>query len=413
MHARAGAFPGGVQPFKSGASARIHQNAAAKVVGRRHHGNGRSAHVEALLLAFAEDGGEALGHVVVHAAGGVQVHAVVAGAQQFGHNGPGHYVARGQVCALVVALHEGLAGGVHQPRPFAAHRLGDEETALEAARALVERRGVELHVLQVVQLGPGAVRHGKAGADGLARVGAVQKDAPGPARGQHRKVRQNDLNLIQGLVEHIRAHALVGQIVLEIQVAGVVMRGQKVDGRALGEHADVRAVAHGLGQLLHYGQAGVVFGVKDARHAMAALPREVPGIQVAVCKGHVVGVDECFLQDFRAFVAQVAHGPQVVLPPARVQNVLFQNARVVALGVEDDAALGQAGVAGEQVLARGEEDHVRAGLGQVEGGQGPGDAGADDQNVGFEAIVVHGDPLAGPWSACAGRASRSRCRASA
>jgi len=272
---------------------------------------------------------------------------------------------------------------------------------------------VELHVFQVVQLGPGAVGHGKAGADGIARVGAVQVDAPGPARGQHGEVRQDDLHLAQGLVEHVGAHALVGQIVLEVQVGGVVVGGQEVDGRALGQHADVRAVAHGLGQLLHDGQAGVILGVQDARNAVPALAGEVPGVGVAVGEGHVVGVDEGLLQDLGPLVAQVAHGPQVVLLPARGEDVLLQDAGIIVLGMEHDAALGQPRVAGKQVLAGGDEGHVRAGFGQVERGQGPGDAGADDQDVGLQTVVVHDGPLAARGQPCARRRSRSKCRACA
>jgi hypothetical protein len=176
-------------------------------------------------------------------------------------------------------------------------------------------------------------------------------------------------------------------------MGGVVVRGQEVDGRAPREHADIRVFAHGLGKAFHDGQAGVILGVKDARHAVPALAGEVPGVRIAVGEGDMVGVDKGFLKDFRTLVAQVAHGAQIVLLPASVQDVTFEDAGVVVAGVEHDAALRQPCVAGEQIVARSDEGHVGPGFGQVECGDGPGDAGPDDEHVGLEAVVVHGDPL--------------------
>ncbi len=202
----------------------------------------------------------------------------------------------------------------------------------------------------------------------MVRVGAVEVDAPGSARGQHGEVREDYLHLIERLVEHVGPHALIHEIVLEVQVGGVVVRGEQVDGRAVGEHPDVGALRHGLGQLLHDGEPRVVLGVKDAGDAVPALAGEVPVGGGAVGEGHLVGVDEGFLQHLWAFVGQIAHGAPVVLFPAGGEDVVLQFDRVVLGGVEHDAALGQLGVAGEEVLARGEQRHVDAGVGQGEGG---------------------------------------------
>jgi hypothetical protein len=65
------------------------------------------------------------------------------------------------------------------------------------------------------------------------------------------------------------------------------------------------------------------------------------------------------------------------------------------LGMEDDAALGILRVAGEKVLTGGKQGHVRARFGQGEGGDGTGDAGANDKDVGLQAEIIHDDPLAG------------------
>ena len=79
--------------------------------------------------------------------------------------------------------HEAVAVLVAQVRPFAAHRLADQE----AARAGdVEHRRVELHELHVAQLGAGAVGGGHAVAGGDGRIGRLAVDHARAAGGQDR-----------------------------------------------------------------------------------------------------------------------------------------------------------------------------------------------------------------------------------
>jgi hypothetical protein len=169
-----------------------------------------------------------------------------------------------------------------------------------------------------------------------------------------------------------------------------VVGGQEVDGRAPGQDLDVPGLADVFHQAFHDGLAGVVRGEQDARFGMAALAGQIPGAGVLLGKGDVVLVDEDILKHARAFVAQEAYGLQEILVPARGEDVLFQSPGIVLGAVEDDAALGQPGVAGEQGLPGSEQGHVQAGFGQGQGGHRPGDARADDQDVGFQAEVVHG-----------------------
>ena len=96
------------------------------------------------------------------------------------------------------------------------------------------------------------------------------------ARSQQGELGEDGLHVVDVLVEDVGPDALVGQAVLEIQVFGVVLRGQQVHGRALGEHADVRVFLHFPGEHLDDVPPGVVVAVEDAGQGVAAFPGQVP-----------------------------------------------------------------------------------------------------------------------------------------
>mmetsp|Transcript_29968 Transcript_29968/g.63889 ORF Transcript_29968/g.63889 Transcript_29968/m.63889 type:complete len:209 (-) Transcript_29968:97-723(-) len=121
-------------------------------------------------------------------------------------------ISRRQIGSRVVPRHEAFALGVPQNRPGAAHRLADQEHAVQrplllrigsgsdvtflllpnaaaaAAAAVVDEEGggVELDELHVLHAGARPRRHGDAVARRHARVGRLRVNLPTAARGNHR-----------------------------------------------------------------------------------------------------------------------------------------------------------------------------------------------------------------------------------
>ena len=106
-------------------------------------------------------------------------------------------------------------------------------------RAVEEGGGVELHVFGIFDTHPGAVSHGDAGTYGRWAVGGVQVDLPHAAGGEHCPVGEDGFDPAELFVEDVRPGALVLQLVAEIVVLGVVVRGEQVNGGAVGKKADV------------------------------------------------------------------------------------------------------------------------------------------------------------------------------
>jgi hypothetical protein len=136
------------------------------------------------------------------------------------------HVARREVLPLgIVVVHERDTALVHQPRTRTTHGLGDEEARRVA---VVERGGVELHVLGVDHARAGAIRHGEAVAARPDRVGGAQEDLAEPAGGEHGGARETAIDRTGRLVEHVGADA--GQRVVDrAPVAAVVRRREQVD----------------------------------------------------------------------------------------------------------------------------------------------------------------------------------------
>ncbi len=164
---------------------------------------------------------------------------------------------------------------VDEEGALAAHGLGDER--LLAARALAEpeHRRVELHELEVGQLGPGAQRSGHAVAGRDGRVGRRRVDLAESARGQHDGARVGRPDAVDlALADDVQGHAADPRVRV----------GEQVDDEGVLDDLDAGVVAHpvergdeGARDLL---AGGVAAGVQDAVAVVATLAgqRDLAGV---------------------------------------------------------------------------------------------------------------------------------------
>ena len=176
----------------------------------------------------------------------------------------GDDVARREIAARVVALHEGRPVEPAQDGALAAHRLGDEK-ALRLR--VVEARRVKLVKLHVRDLGARPVRHRDPVAGRDVGVGRVEVDLAGAARREDHRARQDRDDLAARVVEHVRAGAHLGPAVLRER--------DEVDGGVPLEDADAGRAGHGLEERALDLAPGHVGGVRDAARAVAALEVQV------------------------------------------------------------------------------------------------------------------------------------------
>ena len=218
-------------------------------------------------------------------AGSVQPQ-MIAGAVAAGHpllHGRGHHIPRGQVAERVAAGHDRPPGRVHQHRARPAQRLG-EQRALAGGRFLPQHGRVELHELEVPQLGtgPGGQRQAVAGHPGRAgrrRVGLAE-----PAGGQHDRTSPD-----RARPQHPVAAGEPG----EDPADRAPVIGQRVQGDAAGQDLD-RAGGRGLiGQRrrqdpVQLGPDRVAAGVHDPVAAVAALQVQRGPLQPGPAPGQPV-----------------------------------------------------------------------------------------------------------------------------
>ena len=157
-------------------------DAADEVVLDRADRDPGLADVHAAAQALVEDGRKAVFEVVAVLGGDVHKDVVLAAFSQLARDAAGDDVARGELCELVLADHETLAGLVFEQAALAADGLGDEEGAVFGLVA-PETRGVELDELHVAELRARAHRGHEpvAGRDGGVRADLV--DLPDAAGG--------------------------------------------------------------------------------------------------------------------------------------------------------------------------------------------------------------------------------------
>ncbi len=165
-------------------------------------------------------------------------------------------------------MHEGLALSIYQARSCAPHRLGDQETSQTVT---VEGSGMKLHVLGVDDSRSGSIGHGQPIPPGDGWIGGVEVNLPQPPRSQDGLPGQNGFYLPLLLIEDVGPHARWRRIDIQ-RVAGMMGRGEQINGRVPGQQSDVGARLQGLDQLLLDGPPCSILDVQDAVGGMSRFP---------------------------------------------------------------------------------------------------------------------------------------------
>ena len=159
------------------------------------------------------------------------------------------------------------AGAVDQVRALAADRLGDQRLLAARRAAEPHDRRVELHELQVGDLGPGPQRQAHAVAGGHRGVGGGVEDLAHAAGGQHDRLGVDRADAVARALAHDvqrdAGDAAVG-VLEQVQDQGVVDDLDLADGV-------LQRRDQGAGYLL---AGGVAAGVRDAVGQVAALAGE-------------------------------------------------------------------------------------------------------------------------------------------
>ena len=169
----------------------------------------------------------------------------------------------------------------------------------------------------------------------------------------------------------------------------MVGHGQEVDGRPPGEEGDAGVLPEGPQEPVLDGPAGGVLDVEDAAARVPGLEGVVEGLGRAPGEGDLELVDERFADEAGPVRDQDIDGGRVADAVAGLEDVPLEELGLVVGGERDDAALGVEGVGflGPDLL--GDDDDAEPGVGGLEGGGRPGDAAADDQDVGPDVAFAH------------------------
>ena len=115
------------------------------------HGNAVAGDIEIELRADRRDAGEPRQHPLRIEMRHVEIDVRMPRLLHLADDGKADHVAGGKLGAGIVVGHETMAVAIDQVRAFAAGGLADQAAA---AAGDVQDRGVELHELDVAQLGP-------------------------------------------------------------------------------------------------------------------------------------------------------------------------------------------------------------------------------------------------------------------
>ncbi len=134
--------------------------------------------------------------------------------------------------------------------------------------------------------------------------------------------------------------------------------------------------------------------MEDAGHAVAPFPDEVEILAVfLVVEGELQAVNKQLLDNLRSFAGQVFDRLGIIVAPAAGEHIALQQLWRVFIAAKNNAALGQGTVAVVQVVARGQQNHFQAGIGQGQGGGQAGNAGPHHQGIGMHAVQHESIPL--------------------
>ena len=232
---------------------------------------------------------------------GVEQHVVVAALAHPAVDRLGDDVARGEVGQrVVVGRDDPLAGEVDEDRALAADRLRHQRLLPGRAGAEPQRRGVELHELQVGDLraGPQRERHPVAGRD--RRVGGAGVHLAEAAGREHDGPGQHGADaVLAALAEHVQRDA--GGAAVRVGAAG---RGR---GRARRAGCAGTAADRGDERALHLRAGRVAAGVHDPVAGVAALAGQRERAGAVAVEGRAQ-LDE---------LAQPARGPRCTAPGRR------------------------------------------------------------------------------------------------
>ncbi len=245
-------------------------DSAATVVRRGNHGDRLARHVDAALHAHGVNSRKTLAKLLGGFVRDVQINA---GLARFEHgliNGARGNIARSERTRRMKSLHEFLALAIHEAAALAAHRFRNQKAAVRSQ----QRRGMELHVLQVDAARPGAIGHGDAVAARARRIGGMQEDAAKPARCKNRFLGENGKNFSGNLIEDVRSHA--GERPINVgRFDGMVRGSQQVHGGGVGDHLHFWVSLHLLEKGTLDGKSGAILEVNDARNGVAGLGRQI------------------------------------------------------------------------------------------------------------------------------------------
>ena len=250
-------------------------------MGRWHDRYGLACDVDAQFRTTLQDVREVLVQEVRAFVADVQIDAVQALLFHFKINRPRHHVARRKFGARVVLRHEAGAVGQQQQAAFSAHGLADQKgfgvRVVQAGRVELD----ELHVLHPAAGTPGC---GDTVSGGRVRIGGVQVNLAGTARGQDGVRCGERLDAVLAFIQGVEANALArrparaGPVCPGAAVAcGAGRHGTRdqVDQHVPVEDSDVGCRQYMLDQFFLYCCASGVRHVHDAALAVAAFACQV------------------------------------------------------------------------------------------------------------------------------------------
>ena len=365
MHAVAGGLAGGVQAWHARAAVQVHLHPAHKIVLGGNDGDGLFEHVIPLFPQPRADGGEVFAQRLRPHGPHVQPHELGAVLFHLGADLAGDDVAREQFVAEPVPVL------IQKHRPLAAHRFGDEE----APPVLfgIEGGGVDLHIVEVLDLYPAAHGDGERVARQVAVVGGVFEQSPHTAGGKQR---------IAG-INGAKAPVFAADDAAPAGAFGYD------DIQKLGVFADLH-----VGELPHLSQelgsdlfARHVVVEEDARARMPAFAREAEA-PLFVAREQHAAADQLVDHGGRT-QDHLPHGGLVVLVMAGAHGVFKIAGKVVLPAQHADAALGKEGIAFIRFRLCQHDDAPAAR--QVERTAQPRHARARDEHV--AAVYVHSSVL--------------------